>query len=58
MNSLVCIQGVHKAFDHMGHKLDVLRRHCAAVGRDYETIIKTCTAEALPFPPPVARQRE
>jgi lipoprotein-releasing system ATP-binding protein len=25
LNSLVCIQGVHKAFDHMGHKLDVLR---------------------------------
>ena len=24
-----------------GHKLDVLRRHCEAVGRDYDTIYKT-----------------
>ena len=29
------------------HKLDVLRRHCAAVGRDYETIIKTWSADAV-----------
>lgn len=26
------------------HKLDVLRRHCDAIGRDYDTIEKTCAA--------------
>ena len=26
----------------LGHKLDVLRAHCDAVGRDYDEIIKTC----------------
>ena len=26
---------------HEAHKLDVLRRHCEAVGRDYDTIYKT-----------------
>jgi F420-dependent oxidoreductase-like protein len=30
----------------LAHKLDVLREHCAAVGRDYETIEKTAT---VPF---------
>jgi alkanesulfonate monooxygenase SsuD/methylene tetrahydromethanopterin reductase-like flavin-dependent oxidoreductase (luciferase family) len=29
------------------HKLEVLRRHCAAVGRDYNQIVKTWSAEAL-----------
>jgi alkanesulfonate monooxygenase SsuD/methylene tetrahydromethanopterin reductase-like flavin-dependent oxidoreductase (luciferase family) len=29
------------------HKLDVLRRHCDAVGRDYNEIVKTWGAEAL-----------
>ena len=27
----------------LSHKLDVLRRHCDEVGRDYDTIEKTCT---------------
>jgi alkanesulfonate monooxygenase SsuD/methylene tetrahydromethanopterin reductase-like flavin-dependent oxidoreductase (luciferase family) len=27
--------------DDVGHKLDVLRRHCADTGRDYDTIEKT-----------------
>jgi alkanesulfonate monooxygenase SsuD/methylene tetrahydromethanopterin reductase-like flavin-dependent oxidoreductase (luciferase family) len=29
------------------HKLDVLRRHCEAVGRDYDEIVKTWSAEAV-----------
>jgi alkanesulfonate monooxygenase SsuD/methylene tetrahydromethanopterin reductase-like flavin-dependent oxidoreductase (luciferase family) len=29
------------------HKLDVLRQHCDAVGRDYEEIVKTYNAEAV-----------
>ncbi len=29
------------------HKLDVLREHCRAVGRDYEDIVKTWSAEAI-----------
>lgn len=29
------------------HKLDVLRRHCEAVGRDYDEIVKTWSAEAI-----------
>jgi alkanesulfonate monooxygenase SsuD/methylene tetrahydromethanopterin reductase-like flavin-dependent oxidoreductase (luciferase family) len=29
------------------HKLEVLRQHCAAVGRDYDTIVKTWSAEAI-----------
>ena len=29
------------------HKLEVLRQHCAAVGRDYDTIRKTWSAEAI-----------
>jgi alkanesulfonate monooxygenase SsuD/methylene tetrahydromethanopterin reductase-like flavin-dependent oxidoreductase (luciferase family) len=32
-----------------GRKLDVLRQHCDAVGRDYETIVKTVQIE---LPPP------
>jgi alkanesulfonate monooxygenase SsuD/methylene tetrahydromethanopterin reductase-like flavin-dependent oxidoreductase (luciferase family) len=27
--------------DTMRHKLDVLRRHCEAIGRDYDSILKT-----------------
>jgi len=29
------------------HKLDVLRRHCTAVGRNYDDILKTWSAEAI-----------
>jgi alkanesulfonate monooxygenase SsuD/methylene tetrahydromethanopterin reductase-like flavin-dependent oxidoreductase (luciferase family) len=29
------------------HKLDVLRQHCDAVGRDYGSIVKTWSAEAI-----------
>jgi alkanesulfonate monooxygenase SsuD/methylene tetrahydromethanopterin reductase-like flavin-dependent oxidoreductase (luciferase family) len=29
------------------HKLDVLRQHCATVGRDYDTILKTWSADAV-----------
>ncbi len=29
--------------EHVAHKLDVLRRHCDAEGRDYDTIRKTAT---------------
>ena len=33
--------------EHYGHKLAVLRRHCDAVGRDYEEIVKTWSAEVV-----------
>jgi F420-dependent oxidoreductase-like protein len=36
------------AFGDQAHKLDVLRRHCEAVGRDYDTIFKTAY---YPFDP-------
>lgn len=35
----------------MAHKLDVLRRHCDDVGRDYDEIQKTLTAMTLPSDP-------
>jgi alkanesulfonate monooxygenase SsuD/methylene tetrahydromethanopterin reductase-like flavin-dependent oxidoreductase (luciferase family) len=33
--------------DRYAHKLDVLRRHCEAVGRDYNDIVKTWSPEAV-----------
>jgi alkanesulfonate monooxygenase SsuD/methylene tetrahydromethanopterin reductase-like flavin-dependent oxidoreductase (luciferase family) len=39
------------------HKLDVLRRHCAAVGRDYDTILKTWSADAVAVAPTEAAAR-
>lgn len=33
------------------HKLDVLKRHCDAVGRDYGTIVKTWAAESIALAP-------
>lgn len=33
------------------HKLDVLRGHCAAVGRNYDDIVKTWSAEAVAVAP-------
>jgi alkanesulfonate monooxygenase SsuD/methylene tetrahydromethanopterin reductase-like flavin-dependent oxidoreductase (luciferase family) len=35
------------SYDNYAHKLNVLRQHCAAVGRDYDEIVKTWTAEAV-----------
>ncbi len=33
--------------ENYAHKLDVLRQHCAAVGRSYDDIVKTWSAEAV-----------
>ncbi len=33
------------------HKLDVLRKHCADVGRDHDSILKTWSAEAIAVAP-------
>ena len=33
--------------ENYAHKLDVLQRHCEAVGRDYDEIVKTWSAEAV-----------
>ncbi len=33
------------------HKLNVLRRHCTTVGRDYDEIVKTWSAEAIAVAP-------
>jgi alkanesulfonate monooxygenase SsuD/methylene tetrahydromethanopterin reductase-like flavin-dependent oxidoreductase (luciferase family) len=33
--------------DNYAHKLDVLRQHCAAVGRNYDEIVKTWSADAI-----------
>jgi F420-dependent oxidoreductase-like protein len=38
------------AFDDIAHKLDVLRRHCADVGRDYDEIEKTAMGSLDPGP--------
>ncbi len=37
------------------HKLDVLKQHCSVVGRDYEAIIKTWSAEAIAVAPTEAQ---
>ncbi len=37
--------------DNYAHKLDVLRQHCADVGRDYHSILKTWSAEAIALAP-------
>jgi alkanesulfonate monooxygenase SsuD/methylene tetrahydromethanopterin reductase-like flavin-dependent oxidoreductase (luciferase family) len=39
------------------HKLDVLRGHCAAVGRDYDTIVKTWSADAVAVAPSESEAR-
>jgi F420-dependent oxidoreductase-like protein len=31
------------------HKLDVLRQHCEAVGRDYDSIVKSCEVNVIPL---------
>ena len=33
--------------DTYAHKLDVLRKHCQAVGRNYDEIVKTWSAEGI-----------
>ena len=33
--------------ENYAHKLNVLRQHCAAVGRDYDEIVKTWSGEAI-----------
>jgi alkanesulfonate monooxygenase SsuD/methylene tetrahydromethanopterin reductase-like flavin-dependent oxidoreductase (luciferase family) len=35
------------SYENYAHKLNVLRQHCAAVGRDYDEIVKTWSAEAI-----------
>ena len=35
------------SYDNYAHKLNALRQHCAAVGRDYDEIVKTWSAEAI-----------
>jgi alkanesulfonate monooxygenase SsuD/methylene tetrahydromethanopterin reductase-like flavin-dependent oxidoreductase (luciferase family) len=35
------------SLENYAHKLSVLRRHCAAVGRDHAEIVKTWSAEAI-----------
>ncbi len=36
-----------KTVAEFAHKLNVLRHHCEAVGRDYDSIVKTWAAEAI-----------
>ena len=35
------------SLENYAHKLDVLRGHCEAVGRDYDSIVKTWSAECV-----------
>jgi alkanesulfonate monooxygenase SsuD/methylene tetrahydromethanopterin reductase-like flavin-dependent oxidoreductase (luciferase family) len=44
-----CIPG--GSFAQVEHKMNVLRRHCAAVGRDYDTIVKVGSVGALAVAP-------
>ncbi len=39
------------SLDNYAHKLDVLRQHCEAIGRDYDEILKTWSAEATAVAP-------
>jgi F420-dependent oxidoreductase-like protein len=43
-----CNLFAHLGWDVIGHKLDVLRRHCDEVGRDYEEIEKTTLGTISP----------
>jgi alkanesulfonate monooxygenase SsuD/methylene tetrahydromethanopterin reductase-like flavin-dependent oxidoreductase (luciferase family) len=39
------------SLENYAHKLEVLRAHCQAVGRDYNDIVKTWSAEAIAVAP-------
>lgn len=39
------------SFENYRHKLSVLRGHCEAVGRDYDEIVKSWSAEAIALAP-------
>jgi hypothetical protein len=41
--------------EHLAHKLGVLRRHCDAVGRDYDAIVRSHTINPLVLAPDADR---
>jgi len=43
--------------ENYAHKLDVLRGHCDAVGRDYNSIVKTWSAECVALAPTEAEAK-
>lgn len=45
------------SLENYAHKLNVLRGHCDAVGRDYNEIVKTWSAEAIALAPTEAEAR-
>lgn len=45
-------------FENYKHKLGVLRQHCEAIGRDFETIVKTWSAECVAVAPTTAAARQ
>lgn len=45
-------------FENYKHKLGVLRQHCEAIGRDFDTIVKTWSAECVAVAPTTAAARQ
>jgi alkanesulfonate monooxygenase SsuD/methylene tetrahydromethanopterin reductase-like flavin-dependent oxidoreductase (luciferase family) len=45
------------SLENYAHKLEVLREHCKAVGRNYDEIVKTWSAEAVALAPTEAEAR-
>ena len=43
------------SYENYVHKLAVLRQHCDAVGRDYDSIVKTWSAESIALAPTAAK---
>lgn len=44
--------------ENYAHKLKVLRQHCEAIGRDFDTIVKTWSAESVAVAPTEAEARQ
>ena len=46
------------SFENYKHKLGVLRQHCEAIGRDFDTIVKSWSAECVAVAPTEAEARQ
>lgn len=45
-------------YENYAHKLGVLRQHCEAIGRDFNTIVKSWSAECIAVAPTEAEARQ
>jgi len=46
------------SYENYARKLEILRDHCQAIGRDYTTIVKTWSAESIALAPTEAKAQE